>query len=188
MNRNSIRSLSGLAAVALLLGALAVPATAKPSKGCPKFKPGVAPASEAQVLKVTDKATVDKPLVVNFTHATALPLPDMEPLPVTEERLYYNIQLVTKSHAPGLFILEEFEDVSDIDLYLYDASGTEVASSAVFNPVPQGPLGGPTGGNGYESVPGLDSTPCAGYTIESRAVLTEGSAATLKIWLEGSHH
>lgn len=179
-------------AFALVAGAMVAPAAAKKksAKGgsgvsCPKFKPTVAGAESAKVMTVTDSATEDDPLTIDLTHAMAVPLPS-SPAPLGEDAQFFNIQVAPKDSSIGLFMRETFDDTSDIDLYVYDEAGQTVAQSAVFNPVPQGPLGGPTGGTGYESVPGVHVNRCQGFTIESRATLTQGSPATITVWL-GKH-
>ena len=193
------RSLTVLMATALAASAvLAVPAEAKKKpkkKGCPAFAP-VEPASnsgetaealEAPVVKITDAATAEAPVVMEFAHGPAL-WDTLNQEPIVEDTVFFNIQVESKQGAPTLNVFQEWaaHPPSDMDLYMYDATGTEVAVSGSANafptPVSQVPGQG-TGAWGLESVPGYATSNCAGYTIESRAFTTAGEDMTLSIWL-----
>lgn len=164
------------AVVALVLGTLVVP-TAQAGKKlkCGQFSPGVEEAADAEVVKVTPKATEAKPVVIEYEHGPSL-------YAVSQENLFFNIQ----AYGPpsGLYILQEFDNQSDIDLYLYDAAGEEVASSGAFNPAPIPGVtdAGGNGGSGFESINGYPTGTCEGFTIESSAYATFGTPVTLKIW------
>ena len=167
------------AVVTLILGGLAAPtAQAKKAKAlkCGQFSPGIEEAADAEVVKVTTKATEQKPVVIDYEHGPSL-------YPAAQESLYFNVQVY--GPASGLYILQEFDNQSDIDLYLYDAAGEEVASSGAFNPAPIPGVtdAGGNGGSGYESINGYATGTCEGFTIESAAYATFGTPATLKIWL-----
>jgi hypothetical protein len=167
------------ASVALVFSALsAAPAEAKKKIRCPAFSAGYEGAAEADTLKVTDKATEKKPLTVEFDHPASLTV-------VADDYKYYNVQIFSKARATGLYIREEFNEMSDIDLYLYDEAGEEVASSGAFNPAPIPGLtdAGGNGGSGFESIPGFATERCAGFSIESHAYMTPGTDVALKIWL-----
>lgn len=180
MRSKIVRIVALMASAALIAGAFATaPALAGKKKGkalkCGQFTAGVEDAASAPVLQVTPSHTEAAPLVVEFEHGAAMPL--------TAEHIYHNVQVV--GPASGLYIREEFDSYSDIDLYLYDAAGEEVASSGAFNqaPVPGVFDADGNGGMGYESINGLATATCAGYTIESASYLTFGTPVTLKIWL-----
>jgi hypothetical protein len=174
------RTVAVSASVALVLSALsAAPAGAAKKKiRCPAFSAGYEGAAEAETVKVTDKATEKKPLTIEFDHPASLTV-------VADDYKYYNVQIFSKARAPGLYIREEFNEMSDIDLYLYDEAGEEVASSGAFNPAPIPGLtdAGGNGGSGFESIPGFATERCAGFTIESHAYLTPGTDVVMKIWL-----
>ena len=180
LNR-STRAIAVLASAGMLVGAFAAgPAEAGKKKKkkpatCAAFTPGLEEAAEAPVTQVTAAATEEKPVVIELEHPASTP--------VTAENLYFNVQV--NNPASGLYILHEFGSDSDIDLYLYDAGGEEVASSGAFNPAP---IPGVTdadgnGGMGFESIPGFAAGQCEGFTIESHPYLTPGTPATLKLWL-----
>lgn len=186
------KALTLLLAAGLVAGALvAGPAVAKKPKKCPAFKP-VEPRSpsgetaevlEAQVVKVTDAATADKPIVMEYSHGPAL-WNGREP--IVEDTVFFNIQIQSAVAAPVLNVFQEWAArPGDIDLHMYDVTGTEAASSASPNiyptPVPQPPYG--SGVWGLESIPGFATSTCLGYTIESRAYWTAGEDMTLTIWL-----
>jgi hypothetical protein len=179
--RKAMRAVALVATAALVAGAFfAVPAEAAKKKKkaikCSAFTPGVEDAGEAKLLKVTSKNTEKKPAVVEFEHGPALS-------PVQTEDFYVNIQVAAP--AQGLYIHEEFADRHDIDLYLFDAAGEEVASSGAFNPAPVPGVtdAGGNGGTNYESIPGFAVDQCAGFTINSHAYATYGTPATIHVWL-----
>ncbi len=173
-----IRAVALTAVLALALGSVLMPvahAGKKKALKCPAFASAVEGAEEAELVKVTPKATEEKPVVIEYEHGSAFPGPG-------QEHLYFNIQAF--GPPSGLYILQEFDNRSDIDLYLYDAAGEEVASSGAFNPAPIPGVtdAGGNGGMGYESINGYPTATCEGFTIESDAYATFGTAATLKIW------
>ena len=172
------RLVAVLAAMTLVAALSVAPAAAKKSKGvkCPAFTSGVEDAADAELLKITPKATEAKPITIEYEHAASL-------YPASTEHLYYNVQVFGPSG--GLYILQEFDNYSDIDLYLLDGAGEEVASSGAFNPAP---IPGYTdadgnGGTGFESIKGHPVSTCDGFTIDSSAYATMGTPVTLKIWL-----
>src|SRR5688500_17199738 len=136
-------------AFALVAGVMAAPAAGAKGKAlkCGAFASGVEEAAEAELVKVTPKATEAKPVTIEYEHAASLS-------PVSTEHIYYNVQVYGPSS--GLYILQEFDDHSDIDLYLYDGAGEEVASSGAFNPAPIPGVtdAGGNGGTGFESING----------------------------------
>ena len=165
-----------IGAVALVGSVFATPATAGKKLKCGQFASAVEGAEEAELIKVTKKATEAKPVVIEFEHAASM-------YPAANEHLYYNVQVFGPSS--GLYIREEFDNYSDIDLYLYNGAGEEVASSGAFNPLPIPGYtdAGGNGGTGYESIPGHPVSTCEGFTIDSTAYATMGTPVTLKLWL-----
>lgn len=190
----AIVSVVGLTAVALS----ATPAVAS---GCPKYKPqepvsdsgNRAEATSAPVMKVTDKHTEAKPLVIDYDHGPAFwfiqdPMGTQGQRALIEDTKWFNIQVDSKARDVGLHIRQQWDPNSpdDFDLYLYDKSGGAFGQSATFNwaeGVAPGTLGGGDGGLGYEQVLGLLASRCQGITIESRAFTTPGRAMQLVIWL-----
>lgn len=179
MRTKTVRIVALVASAALIGGAFASPAAAgkkKKAVKCGAFSPGVEDAAEAAVLKVTPKHTEDAPLVIEVEHGPAL-------WPAHTEDKYANVQI--SGPASGLYIREEFPPNQDIDLYLFDAAGEEVASSGAFNPVPVPGLldAGGNGGPTWESINGFAVATCTGLTINSHAYATPGTKATIKVWL-----
>ena len=197
MGSRSIRILAVVASAALILGALvAGPADAKKKKkGCPAAS-FVEPASPSgsrtevpggEVTTITDTATADAPVVIEYEHGPAL-WDTANQEPIVEDTKWFNIQVDSAAPAAALYARQEWPipSVSDMDLYLWDGpSGAQVAVSGAFNgaPVPV-PVVGETGGMGYESISGLVVGDCAGLAVESRAFMTAGEVMTLKVWLE----
>lgn len=166
------------AAIALVGATFAAPAVGAKPKAlkCGQFAPGVEEAAEAEVIKITKKATEAKPVVMEYEQGPAF-------YPATSESTYFNIQVFGPSS--GLYIRQEFDNRSDIDLYLLDGAGEEVASSGAFNPAPVPGVfdAGGNGGTGFESINGYPAATCEGFTIDSTAYATFGTPVTLKIWL-----
>lgn len=177
-SQRTIKTLSVLASVGLLAGAFAAgPADAAKKKKklvCDTFTPGVEDAAEAEVVKITSKATEEKPVVIEFEHAGSLP--------VAADHQWFNVQLYSSTPSAGLWIKDEFSDRHDIDLYLYNAAGEEVALSGGFNTVPEAHDSDGNATSNSEQIPGFPTAQCEGYTIESVGYLTPGTDATLSIW------
>lgn len=203
MRSRSIRMLAVLASTGLIVGAFAAaPAGAAKKKkkpfSCAPAAPaapasdheGAAAAPEGEVLRITEAATEENPVVIDYEHGPAMYVFGTSQ-PVHEDNAYFNLQVISKKPGQGLYILQEWgSSVSDLDLYLYDSSGTQVAYSGAFNAVPEsgtpiGDLSGPngTGGTGFESISGYPAVPCAPHTIESVAYMTQGEPVSLKVWL-----
>lgn len=191
MKSRTVRTLSVLASAGLMVGAFA----AGPADAAKKKKPSCAPATaaaptkghssnadeaaEAKVVTVTSAATEEKPLVVEYEHGPALD-------PIQEDTVYFAYQVLSKVPGAGLYVKIEWPGaMSDIDLYMSDSSGTEVANSGAYNPAPIPGVtdSGGNGGQGFESVPGFPADPCSPYTIESKGYATMGESATISVWL-----
>lgn len=188
----SLRPLTAVLCLALVAGAF----VAAPAQAGKKKKFSCAPATaavptegrssnaeeaaEAEVLNVTAANTEEKPLVIEYEHGPALADAG------AEDTLYFAFQVVSKKPGAGVYVRQEWPgSMSDVDLYMYDSSGTEVAYSGAFNPIPVPGVtdSGGNGGQGYESIPGFPADPCSPYTLESKAYATMGEPMTLKIWL-----
>ena len=202
MSKRSIRSLAVLASAALVLGAfVAGPADAKKRKkkkpaGCaaPAYVEPQSPSASrteapaAEVVKITDAATEEAPVVIEFDHGPAL-WDTANQAPIVEDTKWFNIQVDSAAPSTGLYLLQEWAipSLSDMDLYLWDgATGAQAAVSGALNLAPAPvmiPIVGETGGMGYESISGFLVGDCTGFSIESRAFMTPGEAMTLTIWL-----
>lgn len=198
MTQRSLKTISALASLALVAGIMvggAADAGAKKKKKkgvtCDAFTPvepksnsgETAEALEAEVVKVTNASTEEKPLVVEYEHGPAL-WETATQTPIHEDTVFFNIQAAPKSPTTGVYARIEWSSPSadDIDLYMYDAAGDEVAVSGAFNAAPVGPFES-NGGNGFEFIEGHPANQCDGFTLESRAFATEGEAMSLKLWL-----
>lgn len=182
--------IAALASSAVVLaGALAAPAAAR--KGCGKFKPSE-PASasgqtgealEEKVVKVTDKATENKPITIEFHQEPGAWHPDGSE-PMVDNSTFFNFQVVSKQKVALLNLHADWgaPTTSDLDYYLFDGTGTEIGSSTAFNPFP--PLNPSTGGEGFEFIEGMPAPRCDGFTLESRPYLSPtGEDVTLTVWL-----
>lgn len=156
---------------------------------CPAYVPGEE-GKDAPIALVTDKATEGAPLELEFD----APAGGANDLGVGAydgtASLYQNIQVSSKSPETGLYVRYEFPDRHDYDLYLNYADGSTAASSGDFNTLADvetlgggSPDGGWESGTNYESVIGIRTAVCGGYTARLVSYLTNGGATTLKIWL-----
>jgi hypothetical protein len=194
MSRRSLKTLSVLASLALVVGVMvggADVAGAKKKKkkkkpkavACETYVPTMAGSEEAEVLKVDDTFTEEAPLVIEFSHGPS------GPAAAIREQAFYNIQSYSKAAEAGMYARMEFANHSDLDLYFHNAGGDPVASSGAFNqaPVDASPAAdfsdGGNGGMGFESISGFRTAQCTGYTVRSSAYLTPGTDVTLTIWL-----
>ena len=187
MKSRSVRTFAVLASASLIVGAFAAgPADAAKKKkkpACAPYVTAVEGAAEAPVVTVTEKATEEAPVVVEFEHPASL-VQEHEALPDTQDEQYANIQVASKAPA-GLYVKIEFDARHDIDLYLYDDAGEEVASSGAFNAAPVAPFfdAGGRGGETFESITGFETAPCQGVTAESIAYASPGTPVKMTIWL-----
>lgn len=197
--RKWIRSVAVLASAGLLMGAIVGGTPAEAAKRrCKKFKPGT-PITDsstdgvksAKVKKITDKYTAKKPLTIKFSHGPAAWLladpedPTAGQRAIVEDTKWFNFQVDSKKRFVGLYVRQEWPtpSASDLDLYMYDRSGSQVGSSGEFNAVPGTGLGTGEGGMGFEQISGYGAVDCTGYTVESRAFTTHGENVTLTVWL-----
>lgn len=190
--------IAGLVASASLIagGLSAAPALA--AKKCGAYKPAepqsdsgqTAEALDAKTIKVTDKYSEAKPLVIEYSHGPAFwfiadPTGAQAQSAAVEDTVFYNIQIDTKAKYAGVSIRQEWDPNSpdDMDLYLYDKYGAQIGSSGEFNAVAGAGLGTGNGGLGYEQVLGMGVADCTGITIESRAFTSPGRDMKLIIWV-----
>ena len=193
----TVRTLAVLATASLVLGAfVAGPADAKKRKkkpSCPvatytePASPSVSrPEADAEVITVTDAATAEAPIVIEYEHGAAL-WETATQMPIQEDTKWFNLQIDSAAPATGLYARLDWAvpSVSDIDLYLWDgATGEQAAVSGATNAVPMNaPFVAETGAMGYESISGFAAVDCSNFLVESRAFLTAGEAMTLTLWL-----
>ena len=187
--------LSVVVGVAMLVGATLVgtPAVAKKSGSCPRFKP-VAPRTDSPraegvpklpVIRVTDRATAEKPLVVDFEQEAAAwwYAYSQGRGPIVDGNRYWNVQVDTKKDVTGLHVRLEWPLVAEeLDLYMYYGDGEMAAWSEAFNQIPA-EVTGDSGGPGYEYIAGFPVGRCTGFVIEDNAMWATPQAAQLKLWL-----
>jgi hypothetical protein len=198
MTSKLVRSMAVAASAAIVLSAfVAAPAEARKKKPKPPSCPAATyvepatdstsrPTPEDTVITVTDAATAEAPIVVEYEHGAALWSTEPQQ-PIQEDTKWFPIQVDSASPTKGLFVRLDWAvpSVSDIDLYVWDgASGEENSHSGATNAVPvNAPFVAETGAMGYESISGSPVGECMNYLIESRAFMTAGESMTLTIWL-----
>lgn len=165
------------------------PKTPPAAPECPAYVPGDN-GKDAELVKVTDAATAESPVVVEFDAGQGLAVgPTLGvPLPDTSTRTYHNIQVDSVNPEVGLYVRLEFADRHDYDLYLQYPDGTEADHSGDFNTILESPVhscGGTScsSGSNFEEVDGIATADCGGWTTESVAYLTNGGDVTMKVWL-----
>jgi hypothetical protein len=192
MSGSRTRIVATLACSALIVGAMAaVPAEAKKKK-CAKYVPG-AYAAEAELVKVTDKATADAPIEMAVVTDAGLGLTSADDPAGGEgqpSHKFVNIQIDPSASTANVFVRIEYTPTWDYDLFLRTAAGPAVAYEADFNPAT---AGGPTpiGGNetahpepGAGQIDGYTGIDCEGFTIDIASASTPGEEVALTIWLE----
>ncbi len=163
---------------------------------CKPFRPSAVPetsgdgtpALDAPVARVTDKATEEDPLVIEYEHELSYGVPLVRAL--DDDEKFFNFQVVSKRAAPGLHLRAEWDPVphSDIDLYLHDRRGKQVAYSDAWNVPVLDDVSDQVyyeghGGLGYEYIEGYGVANCGGYTLMSETALSPGTSVTLTVWL-----
>lgn len=198
------RVISVTAAVALVATALFAgsPAQAKAKKKCAKVKfaepqsdsaESRADAPKSKLLKITEKYTEEKPLVLEDPHGPAFWLlsdPSGETpqgqRAIVEDTNWFAIQVDPKGPNTGLYVRQEWTPtpVSDQDLYLWDKNGLQAGLSGDFNQASGTPINSGTGGPGFEQISGLFVEDCSGFLVESRAFTSPGEPTqVVKVWL-----
>lgn len=164
----------------------------KKVKICKPYKPGELGA-EAKTIKVTDKATAEKPLEVILDldmgagQATGTPVDAVTT--AAQSHAYYNVQVDSKLKEAGLFVRLASPMPDDNDLYLLHSTGTEAAHAAGFHgggPVPiydSNQNGGHTEADA-EYLDGIRTKDCGGYTVHAVGANSRGGAVSLQFWLE----
>lgn len=162
----------------------------EPKAGCAAYEPGENGA-EAETLMVTDSATAEEPVTVEFDAGVGMGGPVVGGVPVPPDgrtHNYHNVQIDSDSPEVGLYVRLEFTDRRDYDLYLFYPDGTEATHSGDFNTLHEalscgGAETGCEGGSNFEQVNGIRTVDCQGWTTDSVAFLTEGGDVTLSLWL-----
>jgi len=153
----------------------------KKAKTCKPYTSSVEGAEEAELTRITAAATEEKPIEVPLEAPAGLPEQDPPP------KVFQNAQIVSNPGTNGLYVRVEFPSRRDLDLYLLDAAGEEVASAAGFNTAPVGDLNDTdSGGHSEEAAEQIDGfavTQCAGYTVDITSYMFEGGEVLLKFWL-----
>lgn len=181
----------GIAVAAILL--VAAPATPSAGAGaCKKFTPSVSEsqsgehdeARDAKVVTVTDSATEDRPLIFEYAHGPGLDMGASYPV-VIADGVFFNFQVGSARPTASVNLRAEWATPShqDVELYLYDSHGHEVAASASFNAVPA-VYNADDDDNGLEQIIGFGALRCEGLTLESQGGITTGVDVALSVWLD----
>lgn len=153
---------------------------------CPAYVPGEQGA-EAETITVTDAATAEAPVVVEFDSGPGFTRDIITGLNAYNETtsVYHNVQVDSAAAEAGLYARIEFPDHHDYDLFLNHADGSRAAASGGTNTAP-GVLScgdGCTDGSNFEQVEGVRTADCAGYTSQTMSFLSTGGATKLILWL-----
>lgn len=176
------------------------PKPGKPSAKCAPFAPGEAGAEKPTVV-LTDAATEAAPVEQKVTLDTSVGDADAVgaggelgglPAPAGPGLDYFNVQLDARAADAGLYVLFEFPERRDYDLNLLHPDGSYAARSHGMNlMIPEGRPTEMTNEAGHggvsttssESLVGIRTAPCGGWTLETANWLGEGGEMTVKLWL-----
>lgn len=177
-------SLCALAGIGLVLG-LAPPAYTEGTP-CSK-KPSRGGSSQPKVLTVTDKHTEEQPLEIRYDQPAAALFLEA-PAPLGDGWVQTPIKIASATRYPDLHVRAEWPtpSVTDLDLFLLDRWGGQIASSESWNLQPLDDLYGTdpnTGGPGYEYLKAIPAEGCGRYTVGTGAWHTPGEKVTLRLWL-----
>ena len=181
-----------LAGAALDAGAKKKKKKKKKVKVCKPYKPGELGA-EAELVKVTDAATAEKPLEVVLDLAAgagqATGVDEIDAVTTAaQSKAFYNVQVDSKAKATGLFVRLASPVPDDNDLYLFHSTGTEAAHAAGFHGGGPAPIydsnqdGGHTEADA-EVLDGIATADCGGYTVQAIGANSRGGAVALQFWL-----
>ena len=194
MKIRTMRGVAVLASVGLLVGAFAVgPAEARKKKKKKKAVVACAPyapterGAGAPVATVTDAATADAPVSATVATEPGLGFSSEEGEGNTEGELlsshaYTNILVDSASPGAVLNVQLEFPPEVDYDLHLRDSAGTSIEYSAGFFNQSAG-TDHAHSDIGIESILGLATSDCSGYTVDVVGVTTTGGDVTVTAWL-----
>lgn len=168
-------------------GSVVTPVDLQP-KPCSSYKPGEMGAG-APSIKLTDANGYFSRKTIVFDQPGGVKLGVDEIDGETGGDSYFNIQVEPAAERTGLWARLEFAERRDYDLILFDRKGNEVASSKGFNVVhdetdilsPDSPGG--ESSNASETLRGIRSSRCAGYTLNVSSAAAEGGELTLHLWL-----
>lgn len=173
-------------------GACPQPAPEPEPEKCAAYVPGEA-GKDAETTVLTDAATEAKPVELTIPTEPGASTGTIQGQGVDRSsHVFHNIQIDSAAATAGLYARLEFDDGQDYDLWLDNAAGEEVASSAGFNQlmlIPDDPGGGSdTDSGGFsesnsENLVGIATADCGGYTLDISGFMTEGGDKTLKLWV-----
>ena len=184
------RAVRGLLCLALVAGT--VQAQAAGASGCGPMR-ATSPAPEARRsgpgLQVTDAHTAARPLVVRYDHRPGGNA--YHQAHVMQDLVHTVVQVRSRQDRVHLWVRAEFaEDLTDIDLYVYDARATMRAWSESANRDVEDDLydvvfyESDAGGPGFENVDALQVRRCATFTLETEnSLVLESTPVSLQVWL-----
>lgn len=155
-----------------------------------------ADAPKGKVVLVTDKATEDKPITIEYSHGPAVADQSVsetvagdDSLMIMQDAKFFNFQVVSNAGVASVNTRIEWgsPSPSDIDIRLFGTQGEEIDNSVSFNPFMHDATRAAFGGdddNGMEQYLGLVLPRCYGFVVESRPAWSPGEdAVTLKVWI-----
>lgn len=152
------------------------------SAGCAAYVPGEQGA-EAETLTVTDAATEEAPLELEVETAEGLGVGRGSLGPLVSHA-YVNLQVESSTPTAGLWVKVSFAPYQDYDLYLDPADGSgEVAAAGGFGPEQDAEPGDSQSDIGSETLTGIRTDDCGGWTLDIAGATTEGGTVTLTTWL-----
>lgn len=190
-----------IVAVVLAGGLLTTAVVAGPATAAKKKKPKPKPAAcapytpgelgtDKPTVVVTDAATADAPLEQKVTLAQST-----SDVGVGETSFdAFNVQVDSAAAEAGLYVKLSFPTRRDYDLFLRYPDGSEGGSSHGFNTLYEDPTdaadrgisdpghGGQTTDTS-ETVVGIKTSDCGGWTVDVQNHLGEGGDMSVQLWL-----
>lgn len=158
------------------------PARAEPPKSS-------SPGPTGPVLRVTDRNDAAHPVVASYQHTTGLDAYHYADL--LDQYVDHLVQVDSRARHAHLWVRIDFDQPpTDVDLYVYDATGDMVGWSEASNEAAEDAVGNvvfyqsDTGGPGFENVDGLGVRRCDSLTVETQNSRVVGSTPVrLAVWL-----
>ncbi|MGH2729910.1 MAG: hypothetical protein ACRDJI_04800 [Actinomycetota bacterium] len=168
-------------------------AEAPPGLACDPFTPGEAGADQPTVT-VTDAATEEAPVEQTVTLAESLgdlDLVGVLPAPFDGSAAVFNVQVDSAAADAGLYASIEFDTRRDYDLNLLHTDGSYAARSRGWNTFDPADDNGVFSAQGYggastdhsETLVGIKTSDCGGWTLRVENWLGEGGDFAVKLWL-----
>lgn len=154
-----------------------------PPAVCEAYEPGEAGA-EAETLVVTHEQTEEAPAELTVSTDPGVGAGrDPGGFGALVSHAFVNLQVDIEDASGGLWVKLSSAEFQDYDLYLDLADGTQVATAGGFGPEQDGEEGDSHTDFGSETLTGIKTNDCGGYTLDIVGAATQGGDTTLTAWI-----